>query len=161
MLNVCAIIECCENANFKDFDIELLKSRASHDIGNKDIHYLCDVHYKKYFIYFKRCHNRNCFNPWRSHKKNIKKDLIDISTEDAELYKIIPGSILCKNCKSRFDRGDRLDDSNSSIEQDVTVEDSETPSIQENNDAASDVSFLEMEAEPSCMENILPCKHSK
>ena len=94
-------------------------------------------------------------------KKNIKKDLIDISTEDAELYKIIPGSILCKNCKSRFDRGDRLDDSNSSIEQDVTVEDSETPSIQENNDAASDVSFLEMEAEPSCMENILPCKHSK
>ena len=54
-----------------------------------------------------------------------------------------------------------MDDSNTSIEIDVTVEDNETLSIQENNAAASDVSFLEMEVEPSCMENILPCKHSK
>ena len=31
--------------------------------------------------------------------KNIKKDLIDISPEDAELYKVIPGSIFCRYCK--------------------------------------------------------------
>ena len=48
-----------------------------------------------------------------------------------------------------------MDDYNTSIEIDVTVEDNETPSIQENNAAASDVSFLEMEAEPSCMEKVI------
>ena len=113
------------------------------------------MHYNKYFIFYKNCHNRKCFNPWRSHKKNIKKDLIDISPEDAEIYKVIPGSIFCRNCKKRFDRGDRLADTNTTIEQEFTVEDSETPSIEENNDAASDVDFLEMEAEPSCMKKAL------
>ena len=54
-----------------------------------------------------------------------------------------------------FDRGDRLADTNTTIEQEFTVEDSKTPSIEENNDAASDVDFLEMEAEPSCMEKAL------
>ena len=113
------------------------------------------MHYNKYFQFYKNGHNRKCFNPWRFHKKNIKKDLIDISPEDAEIYKVIPGSIFCKNCKKRFDRGDRLADTNTTIEQEFTVEDSETPSIEENNDAASDVDFLEMEAEPSCMEKAL------
>ena len=63
--------------------------------------------------------------------------------------------VFFKNFKLRFDRGDRLDDSYTSIEKDVTVEDNETSFIQENNDAASDVSFLEMEAEPSCMEKVI------
>ena len=44
MSNVCAIIECCENANFIDFDISILKSRASNVIENRDIYYLCNVH---------------------------------------------------------------------------------------------------------------------
>ena len=88
------------------------------------------MHYNKYFQFYKNGHNRKCFNPWRFHKKNIKKDLIDISPEDAEIYKVIPGSIFCKNCKKRFDRGDRLADTNTTIEQEFTVEDSEKPSIE-------------------------------
>ena len=39
--------------------------------------------------------------------------------------------------------------------QEVYFAKSETPSIEENNDAASDVDFLETEAEPSCMEKAL------
>ena len=41
-------------------------------------------------------------------KKHIKKDLIDISPEDAEIYKVIPGSIFCKKCKFVVSGGEFL-----------------------------------------------------
>lgn len=147
MSNICAVIGCVFEATVTGFNNILLKSRAS-DVDNiRDVNFLCSTHNNKYFTFYKhRKGDKKCCDPWKRHTRNITKDLVEINPEEAVDFGIT-GSLICRTCKRRFQRGERLPTDD--------VEDVNKDASSEDIGASSDVDFTEAEPGPSCLQRTL------
>ena len=151
MSNICAVIGCVSEATVTGFNNILLKSRASDVDKIRDADFICSTHNNKYFRFYKnRKSDKKCCDPWKTHTRNITKYLVEINPEEAVEFDI-KGSLICKPCKRRFQRGQRLPTDDDTL----PVEDVNKDVSSEDIGASSDVDFTEAEPGPSFLQRTL------
>lgn len=101
----CSVTDCNDSYLQKTFCSELLKLRVEESLKN-DSGFLCEKHYKHYFVFYSK-RQKYCCNPYRSHGSCNKGTEISSSyAKENKFFNLIPGKKLCAPCRVRIKAGE-------------------------------------------------------